>query len=147
MSVFTSRTEASRLALLFSTTICLLSAALLSAHHGTSLYAMDKEIVLTGTIKEWSWQNPHTWLYLRVFGADGQVEEWSLESAPPAYLARQGWSETTLRVGEKVSATICLLRLPDGSKTGILLEVARENREVLVVRPPGLFGRMKRFIP
>ena len=143
MSVFISGTEASRLALLFST-ICLLSAALLTAHHGTSLYAMDKEIVLTGTIKEWSWHNPHTWLYLRVPGVDGQLDEWSLESAPPAYLARQGWSETTLTAGEKVSATICLLKTPDGSKTGILLEVAREHGEVLVVRPPGSFGRMKR---
>jgi hypothetical protein len=143
VSVFTSRTEASRLALLFST-ICLLSAALLTAHHGTSLYAMDKEIVLTGTIKEWAWRNPHTWLCLRVPGVGGQLDEWSLESAPLAYLARQGWSETTLRAGEKVSATICLLRMPDGSKTGILLEVAREHGEVLVVRPPGSFGRMKR---
>jgi hypothetical protein len=143
VSVFISGTEASRLALLFST-ICLLSAALLTAHHGTSLYAMDKEIVLTGTIKEWSWRNPHTWLYLRVPGVDGQLDEWSLESAPPAYLARQGWSETTLTAGEKVSATICLLKTPDGSKTAILLEVAREHGEVLVVRPPGSFGRMKR---
>ena len=143
MSVLTSRTEASRLALLFSL-ICLLSAAFLTAHHGTSLYAMDKEIVLTGTIKEWAWRNPHTWLYLRVPGVGGQLDEWNLESAPPAYLARQGWSETTFTAGEKVSATICLLKTPDGSKTGILLEVARENREVLVVRPPGSFGRMKR---
>jgi Family of unknown function (DUF6152) len=143
VSVFISGTEASRLALLFST-ICLLSAALLTAHHGTSLYAMDKEIVLTGTIKEWSWRNPHTWLYLRVPGVDGQLDEWSLESAPPAYLARQGWSETTFTAGEKVSATICLLKTPDGSKTAILLEVAREHGEVLVVRPPGSFGRMKR---
>jgi Family of unknown function (DUF6152) len=124
--------------------ICLLSAAFLTAHHGTSLYAMDKEIVLTGTIKEWAWRNPHTWPYLRVPGVGGQLDEWSLESAPPAYLAPQGWSETTLTAGEKVSATICLLKTPAGSKTGILLEVARENREVLVVRPPGLFGRMKR---
>jgi uncharacterized protein DUF6152 len=143
VSLFTSRTEASRLALLFAT-IGLLSAAVLAAHHGTSLYAMDKEIVLRGTIREWSWSNPHTWLSLRVPGVDGRIDEWSLESAPPAYLARQGWSETTLTAGEKVSATICLLRMPDGSKTGILLEVAREHGEVLVVRPPGSFGRMKR---
>lgn len=77
-------------------------------------------------------------------GVDGQLDEWSLESAPPAYLARQGWSKTILTAGEKVSATICLLKTPDGSKTGILLEVARERGEVLVVRPPGSFGRMKR---
>ena len=33
----------------------LATAAPLTAHHGTSLYDMEKEIVLTGTIAEWSW--------------------------------------------------------------------------------------------
>jgi hypothetical protein len=124
--------------------VCLFAAVGVSAHHGTSLYAMDKEIVLTGAIKEWRWLSPHTWLDLTVTTANGRIEEWNLESAPPGYLARQGWSETTLAPGEKVSVTICLLKAPEGSKAGILLEVARASGEVLIVRPPGSFGRMKR---
>jgi hypothetical protein len=123
---------------------CVLYGAAVSAHHGTSLYAMEKEVGLTGTIKEWRWLSPHTWLDLTVTTASGRVEEWNLESAPPGYLARQGWSETTLAPGEKVSVTICLLKAPEGSKAGILLEVARASGEVLIVRPPGSFGRMKR---
>jgi Family of unknown function (DUF6152) len=123
---------------------CVLSGAAVSAHHGTSLYAMDKEVVFTGIIKEWRWLSPHTWLDLTVTTVNGRVEEWNLESAPPGYLARQGWSETTLAPGEKVSVTISLLKAPEGSRAGILLEVARANGEVLMVRPPGSFGRMKR---
>ncbi len=137
------RLEASGLRVLILSA-CAVAGAVVSAHHGTSLYAMDKEVILAGTIKEWRWLSPHTWLGLTVTTANGRVEEWNLESAPPGYLARQGWSETTLAPGEKVSVTICLLKAPEGSKAGILLEVARANGEVLMVRPPGSFGRMKR---
>jgi hypothetical protein len=119
--------------------VFLAAAAPLTAHHGTSLYDMEKEIVLTGTIAEWSWRNPHTWLSLEVPGSGGSVEAWSIESAPPAYMARQGWSATTFKSGEKVAVTICLLKA--GPRAGILLEVARGNGEVVIVRPRGSFGR------
>ena len=123
-------------------TVCLVAAGVsLSAHHGTSLYDMQKEIVLTGTVKEWTWQSPHTWLSLRVPSPSGGAEEWSIESAPPAYMARQGWSESTFKSGEKVTVTIALLK--GVQKAGILLEVSRATGDVLVVRPPGLFGRKK----
>ena len=111
----------------------------LSAHHGTSQYAMEREVVLAGTVKEWRWASPHTWLYLEVPVTGGAVEQWSIESAPPAYMARQGWSEATFKAGERLSVTIALLR--SGERAGILLEVARGTGEVLVVRPRGQFGR------
>ena len=121
---------------------CMVAAAApLAAHHGTSLYDMEKEIVLAGTVIEWSWRNPHTWLTLQVPASEGVVEEWSIESAPPAYMARQGWSESTFKSGEKVTVTIALLK--GGQKAGILLEVSRGTGDLLVVRPPGLFGRKK----
>jgi hypothetical protein len=117
----------------------MIAAAPLTAHHGTSLYDMEKEIVLTGTVKEWSWRNPHTWLTLEVPASTGIVEEWSIESAPPAYMARQGWSATTFKSGETLAVTISLLKA--GPRAGILLEAARGQGEVLVVRPRGSFGR------
>jgi hypothetical protein len=119
---------------------CLLAVATpLTAHHGTSLYDMEKEIVLIGTVKEWSWRSPHTWLTLQVPASPGAAEEWSIESAPPAYMARQGWSAATFKPGEKLAVTISLLK--GGPKAGILLEAARDTGEVLVVRPRGSFGR------
>ena len=80
--------------------------------------------MLTGTIKEWSWHNPHTWLYLRVPALTVSWTSRSLESAPPAYLARQGWSETTLTAGESFGHDLCLIedagriqdRHPPGSR-------------------------------
>jgi hypothetical protein len=113
-------------------------AASALAHHGTSLYEMNKEISLTGTVKAWTFENPHSWLWLNA-ALPGAVEEWSIESAPPSYLARQGWSASTLKAGEKITILISPLR--GEVRRGILLEVKRANGEALIVRPRGAFGR------
>ena len=73
------------------------------AHHSNSAYQVDKIIELTGTVKEWRWMNPHTWLYLTVKGADGKEQEWAIEGRPPGILSRAGWSKTILQPGEIVT--------------------------------------------
>ena len=73
------------------------------AHHSNSAYQVDKIIELKGTVKEWRWMNPHTWLYLTVKGADGKEQEWQVEGRPPGILSRAGWSKTILQQGEVVS--------------------------------------------
>jgi hypothetical protein len=119
----------------------LLYAATAVPHHGTSAYDMTEEISLTGTVKEWRFQNPHTWLWLDVAGPDGEVTEWSIESAPPNYMARQGWSAESLERGEEVTILISPLRNEDEPNSGILLEIDPANGEALIVRPLGQFGR------
>jgi hypothetical protein len=112
------------------------------AHHGTSTYDMTTELGLTGTVKTWSFRNPHSWLELTVAMPKGAVEEWSIESAPPDYLARQGWSASTLKAGETVTALVSPLK--GEPRRGILLEVKRSSGETLIVRPRGSFGRPAR---
>jgi hypothetical protein len=102
---------------------------------------MTEEISLTGTVKEWTFQNPHSWLRLDVTGRDGAVTEWSIESAPPNYMARQGWSAQSLERGAEVTILISPLRNGNEPNRGILLEIAPADGEALVVRPPGRFGR------
>ena len=109
------------------------------AHHGTSTYDMSREFALTGSVKEWTFSNPHSWLFLSVTTASGGVEEWSIESAPPSYLAGQGWSASTLKVGERLTALVSPLK--GEPKRAILLEVTRATGETLIVRPRGSFGR------
>ena len=33
-----------------------------AAHHSNSAYQVDQIVTLEGTVKEWRWMNPHTWL-------------------------------------------------------------------------------------
>jgi hypothetical protein len=103
---------------------------------------MNTEISLTGAVKDWTFGNPHTWLWLNVTSRQGVIEEWSIESAPPNYLSRQGWSASTLKAGETI--TILVSPLKREPKHGILLEVKRSNGESLIVRPRGSFGRPAR---
>lgn len=119
--------------------IGLLLAALLLAHHGTSTYDMEKEIQLTGTVKEWRFDNPHSWLWLNAAVPQKPAEEWSIESAPPSYLSQRGWSASTLKTGETVTVLVSPLR--GEPRRAILLEVKRPSGEVLMVRPRGSFGR------
>ena len=75
----------------------LLAAAVLAlpavpalAHHSNSAYQVDKIITLTGTVKEWRWMNPHTWLYLTVKDANGKDQEWAIEGRPPGHPRPRG---------------------------------------------------------
>ena len=122
--------------------VLLAGAATFSAHHGTSAYDMSTEISLSGTVKEWTFGNPHTWLWLTVPSPQNPADEWSIESAPPNYLTGQGWSPSTLKVNEKL--TVVISPLKGEPRRGILLEVKRNNGETLVVRPRGSFGRPSR---
>jgi hypothetical protein len=104
---------------------------------------MNTEISLTGAVKEWTFNNPHTWLWLTVSAPQKPLEEWSIEGAPPNFLLRQGWSPTTLKAGEKLTALISPLK--GEAKRGILLEVKRASGETLIMRPRGSFGRPARL--
>ena len=124
----------------FAAVIVLLAVVAVGAgHHGTSTYDMEKEIQLRGTVKEWAFENPHSWLWLKVVIPQKGIEEWSIESAPPSYLSQRGWSASTLKVGETLTVLVSPLKGEPGR--AILLEVKRSSGEVLVVRPRGSFGR------
>jgi hypothetical protein len=110
-----------------------------NAHHGTSTYDMNTEIQLTGTVKEWTFGNPHSWLWLNVAVPQKPTVEWSIESAPPNYLSQRGWSASTLKAGETLTVLISPLR--NEPQRAILLEVKRSSGETLMVRPRGSFGR------
>lgn len=116
---------------------CLATAA--SAHHGTSQYDMDSEIVLKGTVAEWRWSNPHAWLQLEAIDAAGKREQWTIESAPLGWLERNGWSSTSLVQGETLSVRISPTRV--GARAGIMREVTHANGETRVIRRPRWAGQ------
>ncbi|MFO1502586.1 MAG: DUF6152 family protein [Steroidobacteraceae bacterium] len=113
------------------TCLLLASAALPAmAHHSFSMFDNQKEIVLKGTVKEFQWSNPHTWIQLNVADASGKVVEWSIEAGSPNLVGRQGWKRNTFKAGDQVEITVHPLRdgqpggsfmhavLPDGRKLG-----------------------------
>jgi hypothetical protein len=100
------------------------------AHHSFAMFDAEKKVTLEGTVKEFQWTNPHSWILMTVANAQGQPEQWAIEMGGPSGLARQGWVPKTLTPGMKVKTVIHPLRdgtaggqfmaitLPDGSQMG-----------------------------
>jgi hypothetical protein len=112
-----------------ATAVLALSAPAAFAHHSNSAYQVDKIITLTGTVKEWRWMNPHTWLYLTVKGEDGKEQEWAVEGRPPGILGRAGWSATVLEPGDQV--TVHASPSKNGAPAGIIARVTMADGTVL----------------
>ena len=100
------------------------------AHHSFAMFDADKTLEMTGTVKEFQWTNPHSWLQVVVNDQQGKPVEWSLEMGAPGGLARQGWKPKTVVPGDKVTVRVHPLKdgtaggqflsitLPDGRKMG-----------------------------
>ena len=107
----------------------LLVATTARAHHSNSAFDGDKVMVLTGTVTEWKWTNPHVWIILSVDDGKGGKAQWSIEGRTPGQLVRAGWSKTTLKPGETI--TVDFSPAKDGSPTGLLTRVRRADGSVV----------------
>ena len=101
-----------------------------SAHHSFAMFDAEKSVTIEGTVKEFQWTNPHSWILMTVPDAAGTPQQWAIELGAPGGLARQGWVPKTLTPGMKVQAIIHPLKdgthggqymaitLPDGTQKG-----------------------------
>jgi uncharacterized protein DUF6152 len=102
-----------------------LSITSASAHHSFAMFDAEKSVKLDGTIREFQWTNPHSWILVMVRNSQGVDEQWAIEMGGPAGLARQGWVPKTLIPGMKVSAIIHPLK--DGTRGGQFMAVTLPN--------------------
>jgi len=55
------------------------------AHHSFAMFDTSKTITLKGTVKEYEWTNPHSWLRVMLPDqASGKQLQWALEMSSPA---------------------------------------------------------------
>ena len=86
-------------------TLMVLSPLVLEAHHGGSMFEPQKEITVTGVVKEFQYTNPHAWLLVDVTNKDGSVTTWGFESEGPGVLMRNGIHKGDFIPGTKVTVT------------------------------------------
>jgi len=80
-----------------------LAAPLLAHHSFAAEYDSTKVVKLTGNVTRVDWQNPHAYFYIDVKNAEtGRVENWAFEMGAPSVIARQGWTKTTLKIGDVI---------------------------------------------
>jgi hypothetical protein len=118
-------TRATLLGLIIAT-----AAGPVGAHHSFAAFDRDKQITLTGVVREFQWTNPHAWIQVVVTDDKGRKTEWGLECGSPNMMARTGWKRTTLKPGDRIvavgnplkdgkpNASLVKLTLPDGRVLG-----------------------------
>lgn len=116
-----------RLAMSFLITIGLLTVSVaLFAHHGNASYGHAKQLTLKGTVTEWDWANPHTFLKVDVKDDDGSVVNWVIEWSAPSSLINYGINRKTFKPGDEVTVVVII---PDnGAPVGRLQRVLLDGK-------------------
>jgi hypothetical protein len=88
-----------------------------AAHHSFAMFDQEHPQEIVGTVREFRYTNPHSFIVLDITDQDGNSETWDLEGGSPGALARYGWAATSLRSGDVVRMIIHPLRsgAPGGS--------------------------------
>src|SRR5690349_4028832 len=93
----------SRLALLGVAILLTLGSSQAFAHHAaTATYLHGKSVTIEGTLKEFAWRNPHSFLKVEVTDDKGEPQLWMIEGAAPNVLSQGGMSSNSLRPGDHV---------------------------------------------
>jgi hypothetical protein len=90
------------------------------AHHSFAVFDTQHPLELQGTVQQFKFTSPHTFIVLEVKGDDGTTTIWNLEGASPSLLVRNGWSSQSLKSGDQIKLSIDPLRsgAPGGAWTG-----------------------------
>ena len=116
--------------------VALSGAAPAYSHHSNVAFETQKISEATGTVTEWKWTNPHTWLNLAVDDGKGGKAEWAFEGRSPGLLLRVGWSARTFRKGDIL--TIHYSPAKDGTRTGLIARVTLADGTILPYSPPAV---------
>ncbi|HKE83956.1 MAG TPA: DUF6152 family protein [Vicinamibacterales bacterium] len=106
------------------------------AHHSPAAFDRTKEVKLVGTVKEFRWQNPHTWIEVLVPDEKGKDVLWGVELTSPTYLIRAGWKSNIIKPGDKVTVVVNPVR--SGEPSGIFKSLTLADGRVLTERPARL---------
>lgn len=93
-----------RTLLVLATAVVLLSAAAQAfAHHSfAATYDPDKIVKIEGTVKEFIWRNPHSFIKVEAPDDKGTLQMWTTEWGAPTQLSESRMTRTTLRPGDKI---------------------------------------------
>jgi hypothetical protein len=88
-------------------------------------FDMDHLVEVKGTVKQFQWTNPHSWMIVLVADDKGVVKEWAYEGPPPAQMRRLGIERTMIKEGDKVDLKVALKK--DGALEGLMASIVMVN--------------------
>jgi len=94
-----------KLAVLLAGLGLLCSAVPAVAHHSVAgEYDVNKPVTVKGKVSRVDWTNPHSRIYVDVTDSGGKVTTWNFELASLNSLRRNGWTQDSLKIGDKITA-------------------------------------------
>lgn len=101
------------------------------AHHTYAMFDGSHMQTVSGTVAKLEWTNPHVfvWLYVPSPHDPGKYDLYAFENGSPNAITKLGWSNTSLRAGDKITVGYWPLR--DGRKGGHLATAAFADGRVL----------------
>ena len=94
---------AARLGVLLAAATMVWMASPALAHHSYgATYDVSREIKLEGTLVQFVFRNPHTFVHVQAPDESGVTQRWAIEWSGTAQLANNGITRDTLHVGDAV---------------------------------------------
>jgi Family of unknown function (DUF6152) len=73
------------------------------AHHSLAGFDLERPLTLEGTVTRFDWANPHVYIEMAIEREGGEREIWQVQAEPPSSMVLQGWSRSSLAVGERIT--------------------------------------------
>ena len=101
------------------------------AHHSFAMFDQQQTVTLQGTVKEFEWVNPHSWLRVMVDDEKtGKQVLWALELSSPSRLVTMGMRADSVKPGDTVSVTFHPMK--NGSRGGQFIQaVLPDGKKVI----------------
>jgi hypothetical protein len=120
----------------------LLFASATWGHHSYAMFDGSRTVTVRGIVAKVDWSNPHVFIWMHVPNpkAASGYDLYAFSTGSTQILARNGWSPTTLKVGEKISVEYWPLK--DGRTGGQLSKAIHEDGHVTrgMGAPPNATG-------
>ena len=109
-----------KVALLVLAGACLSGMTAYAHHSQAAQYDTGKQVKIEGTLVQFQFRNPHTFVHIEAPDETGQVQRWSIEWGGSGQLTGQGVTRTTLKYGDVVVITANPSRTPNDHKLHML---------------------------
>ena len=111
-----------------------LSTVPVLAHHSFAAeYDSSAPVTVKGTVTKVEWTNPHSYVYVDVKDATGNVVNWAIEGYPPNTLRRTGFTRDLMKQGDTV--TINGWKARDGANRMAARDVTLANGNKMYFGP------------
>ena len=93
------------------------------------MFDTTKAVTITGTVTEFQWTNPHSYIEIDVPDESGAMKHWSIEMGSPSILQQSGWKFSSLKKGDKT--TLIMNPLQNGQAGGFLFQATLPDGRVV----------------